>query len=84
MDYSKLKDLLEKNSRWPCDYTFKFIIPSANLGELKSVFILENLILKPSKNGKYTSLSFTKKEKDPESVILTYQAVSHIKNLIML
>lgn len=84
MDYSKLKELLAVNNKWPCDYTFKFIVPTQNLEELKRLFAEEKVILKPSKNGTYTSLSVTKKERDPDSVIVTYQAVSHIKNLIML
>lgn len=84
MDYSKLKELLAVNNKWPCHYTFKFIVPSQNLDELKQIFADEKMVLKPSKNGNYTSLSVTKKEKDPESVVVTYQAVSHIKNLIML
>jgi len=86
--YTRLKDELLKNTSWPTEYMYKFIIPNTdeNLKKVKEKFGDKDVNIKKnySKTGKYISLSIVTNEKDPESVINLYKSMEDIEGLIAL
>ena len=65
--YSKLKAQLYETSSWPTAYLFKFIVTSEQhkIDKIESIFDNMGAVIssKPSKTGKYTSLTITVKMK---------------------
>ena len=84
MNFDKFKEALDKNYCWPTEYPYKFIIPFTELNELERIIGKEGMITTPSKNGKYLSVSYTKKVNSSDEVIKIYKDVSHIKGIISL
>ncbi len=86
--YKKLKKSLEETSTFPTDYMFKFIVPANEGGFKKIEEIFNNLGAviksKPSKTGKYTSLTILVKMKSANDIIDKYKEVSPIKGIISL
>ncbi len=86
--YKKLKKSLEETSTFPTDYMFKFIVPANEGGFKKIEEIFNNLGAviksKPSKTGKYTSLTILVKMKSANDIIDKYKEVSPIEGIISL
>ena len=86
--YKKLKSSLEVTTEFPTDYMFKFIVPADGDGFQKIESIFDNLGAviksKPSKTGKYTSLTIRLKMKTANSIIIKYKEVSSIKGIVSL
>jgi len=86
--YKKLKQSLLETTEFPTKYLFKFIVPTdeEKLKKIESIFDNMGAVidLKPSKNGKYTSISILVIMKDPDMVISKYQEVSHVEGVISL
>lgn len=86
--YEKLKASLEETTVFPTKYMFKFIIPSDE-DKFKSIEgIFDNLGAvidsKPSKTGKYTSLTVLVTMKDADEIIAIYQEVAKVEGVISL
>jgi putative lipoic acid-binding regulatory protein len=78
--YKKLKLQLLDTTLWPSEYLYKFIVISdkEKLNKIASIFnhlgaVIEN---RPSKNGKYTSVSINVRMKNPDAVIEKYKEVA--------
>lgn len=86
--YKKLKTSLEETTVFPTDYMFKFIVPADGDGFKKIESIFDNLGAviksKPSKTGKYTSLTIMVKMKTANSIITKYKEVSFIEGIVSL
>lgn len=86
--YKKLKTSLEETTVFPTDYMFKFIVPADGDGFQKIESIFDNLGAviksKPSKTGKYTSLTIMVKMKTANSIITKYKEVSFIEGVVSL
>lgn len=78
----KLRELLEEQSTFPLDYTFKFIIPCESIGGLLPLLNNGKISKKESKNGRYLSVTFEKKMKDADSILDIYKKVSDIEGII--
>ncbi len=78
------KATLDEHHEWPCNYTFKFIVPGKALAELKSM--LEGIphSEKDSKTGKFTSVTVTIKAKSADEIVTLYTKASTIEGLISL
>ncbi|MCT4630789.1 DUF493 family protein [Winogradskyella sp.] len=78
--YIKLKAQLQDTALWPTEYLYKFIVVSedAKIEKIKSLFNHLGAVIqtKPSKNGKYTSVSVNVKMKNPDAVISKYKEVA--------
>ena len=81
---SNLKALLDDSYVWPGPYLFKFIVPAIEEQALLSLFSKGEVEKKPSKKGKYISISISIIIKESEEVLEIYRKVSHIKGLISL
>jgi hypothetical protein len=82
----KLKVQLEL-LEWPDIYLFKFIIPneSEKLALISAIFNNESeIVMHPSKTGKYMSFSVKEVMLDVNSIIEIYKKASLIKGIISL
>jgi uncharacterized protein len=86
LDFSNLKAKLEL-FEWPAVYYFKFIVPndSEKLAQANALFDESSeVVMHPSKNGKYMSISAKEMMLDVDSIILKYEKASLIKGIISL
>jgi len=78
--YIKLKAQLQDTALWPTEYLYKFIVTSENskIEQIKSLFNHLGAVIetRPSKNGKYTSVSVNVRMKNPDAVIEKYKEVA--------
>ena len=82
----KLKIQLDLQS-WPDVYLFKFIIPndSAKIAKVTALFNESaDIVMHPSRNGNYISISAKELMLDVNSIIQKYMEASHINGLIAL
>ncbi|WP_426429975.1 DUF493 family protein [Winogradskyella sp. HB-48] len=77
--YIKLKTQLQDTALWPTEYLYKFIVISetSKIEEIKALFNHLGAVIntRPSKNGKYTSVSVNVTMKNPDAVISKYKEV---------
>lgn len=83
-DYTKFQTLVEEKYNFPCDYNFKFVVPSIQREEITVMFREAKITEKQSRTGKYTSFTVTKKVHSSDEVVASYKSCATIKNLIML
>lgn len=86
--YKKLKAQLSDTSLWPTTYLFKFIVPTdpKRIEQIEQIFDHSGAVInkKPSRNGKYTSVSINVNMKNPDEVVSKYKAVSVVEDIISL
>ncbi|OUR96542.1 DUF493 domain-containing protein [Halobacteriovorax marinus] len=83
-ELNNLKALLDTEYEWPGPYLFKFIVPAVQLLALKGLLSGHDLIEKPSKNGKYISITLTITCESSQKVIDLYEKVSSIPGIMSL
>jgi len=86
--YIKLKSSLEETTKFPTKYMYKFIIPTdkEKIIEIESIFDHTGAVIhkKPSKTGKYSSITVMVKMKNADAVIEKYKEVSKVEGVISL
>jgi len=86
--YKKLKISLEETTQFPSEYMYKFIIPSdkEKLREIETIFDHTGAVIKtkPSKTGKYNSITVLVQMKNADAVIEKYKEVSNVEGVISL
>ena len=86
--YRKLKISLETTTKFPTKYMFKFIVPTDEdkVKKIKDIFNYLGVIIdtKPSKTGKYKSITIVATMKDADEIIKKYKDVSDVKGVISL
>jgi len=86
--YKKLKQSLLETTEFPTKYMFKFIIPTdkEKFKVIEEVYDNLGAVIdsKPSKNGKYTSLTILVTMNDPDEIIKKYREVSKVEGVISL
>ena len=86
--YEKLKKSLIETTEFPTKYMYKFIIPRGDekFKQIENIFDNMGAVInsKPSKTGKYTSLTIMVKMKSPDDIIEKYQEVSKVEGVISL
>ena len=86
--YDKLKVSLEETTEFPTKYMYKFIILSVKerIQEVEDIFDNMGAVItsKPSKNGKYTSLTILVNMKNSDEIIGKYKEVSDVEGIISL
>ncbi len=80
----QFQETLDKTTSWPCEYTFKFIVLAVRVEELVEQLGFHEITKRPSKNGKYISISSTQKVTNSHQVIEVYRKASKIKGVITL
>lgn len=86
--YKKLKSSLEETTQFPTEYMYKFIIPTSKekLKEIENIFNHTGAVIttKPSKTGKYNSITINVNMKDADAIIAKYKEVSKVEGVISL
>jgi putative lipoic acid-binding regulatory protein len=86
--YEKLKITLENTTKFPTEYMFKFILPTdeAKIEKIKNIFNYSGVIIntKPSKTGKYKSLTILVTMKGADEIIKKYKEVASVEGVISL
>ena len=86
--YKKLEASLNETTTFPTKYMFKFIIPTDKDKSVAIETIFDNLGAvidsKPSKTGKYTSLTILVNMNSAEDIIQKYKEVSKVEGVISL
>ncbi|TIH12177.1 DUF493 domain-containing protein [Marinifilum sp. JC120] len=80
----QFKATLDEHHTWPCDYTFKFIVPSKSLDELKSMIDGFPYTERDSKTGKYTSVTVCIHANSSDVILNIYEKAATIEGLISL
>lgn len=87
VDFESLREKL-KEEDWPSVYLFKFIVPSDHqkIALVTQLFNEETaeMTMRPSKNGKYTSISIKEVMTDADKVIDIYNKANTIDGIIIL
>ena len=78
----EFRAVLERHHQWPCEYVFKFIVQQNELQHALSIFSKEQITMKSSSNGKYTSLTWTKLVHSSDEIISVYLRASEIQGII--
>jgi hypothetical protein len=84
--FDKLKVQLEQLV-WPDVYLFKFIVPndSEKLARITALFNdSSDVVMHPSRNGNYISVSAKELMLDVDSIIQKYEQAAQIKGVISL
>lgn len=84
--FAKLRAQLEEQS-WPGVYFFKFIVPSDNekISKVNALFDdTAEITMKPSTNGKFTSVSIKTVMLSVESILDVYRRAGKIEGIISL
>ena len=84
MDTSKFKALLDDRHQWPCEYTFKFVVPADKEDELAAFFEASETIKKNSKTGKFISFTIVRLMNSSDEVIEVYTKVSEVEGVVSL
>ena len=86
--YEKLKKSLIETTAFPSKYMYKFIIPSEDtkFKQIENIFDNLGAVInsKPSKTGKYISLTILVNMKSPDDIIEKYKEVSKVEGVISL
>ena len=86
--YKKLKESLLETTQFPTKYMYKFIIPKSDEKFSQIEHIFDNLgaviSSKPSKTGKYVSLTVIVSMPGPDEIIAKYKEVSKVEGVISL
>lgn len=81
---AKLQELINKHHEWPVDYCFKFIVPSDQIDMMSQLLADVDFTTRFSQKGKYSSVSFTMKCEDAETVMSVYEKVQNVPGLMAL
>jgi hypothetical protein len=87
MDENWIKSFQEKldqHHSWPSVYTFKFIVPTEKVNDLKELFPNHTSSEKVSAKGNFTSITFQMMMPSGEAVIEVYTIASKIEGIIAL
>jgi putative lipoic acid-binding regulatory protein len=86
--YKKLKLSLDETMTFPSKYLYKFIIPkdTTKLKAIENIFNYGGAVIttKPSKTGKYTSISILIEMNSSEDIISKYVEIGKVKGVISL
>lgn len=79
-----LQAKLDEYHQWPCQFMFKFIVPSEKTDELTAFFGDRPFTTRASKNGKYVSFTAELEMQSSGEVIALYREAGKIKGIIAL
>ncbi|MCO4793302.1 MAG: DUF493 domain-containing protein [Bacteriovoracaceae bacterium] len=79
-----MKALLEDQHDFPCSFTFKFVVPADKIDTLENLVKEGNKSKRPSKSGKYISLTVVMDVKSSDHILEVYDSVSGVEGLISL
>jgi uncharacterized protein len=82
--FNSLRQKINEQYTWPSLYMFKFIVPHAQVEEVKGIFPKHEVQTKPSSKGTYVSVTATVMANSTEEIITIYQKAQTIEGVISL
>ncbi|VAV83397.1 hypothetical protein MNBD_BACTEROID02-1894 [hydrothermal vent metagenome] len=86
--FKKLKSTLDDTTSFPSEYMYKFIIPSnqEKIQNIENIFNNLGAVIssKPSKKGKFTSLTIVVVMQSSDQIISKYKEVAQVEGVISL
>ena len=82
--WTRFQELLDEQSEWPGDYTFKFIAPQTELNALKDIFGGHPVKVRASSKGNYVSVTARLHMYSSDDVITIYKSAREIEGVISL
>ena len=73
-----------KETSFPALYMFKFIVPKGKESEIGALLPNNEMVLKPSSQGKYVSVTIKSMMPNSQSIIDIYEKAASIKGVIAL
>jgi putative lipoic acid-binding regulatory protein len=84
-DEDKFRELLDAEYSWPARYTFKFVVPTGKIDEVKQLFSDDaEISVKESSGGKYGSVTILMNVSEANQIIDIYNRASTIEGIISL
>lgn len=83
-DMDKFRALLDDEYEWPVDYLFKFILPIGQRDLFVKSLGLVGHLERPSKTGKYVSITFHKNVTCADDVLFAYDQASQVEGVMSL
>jgi hypothetical protein len=79
------KELLDEHHDWPGNYTFKFIVAKDRVERVLDLFEeRDDITTRPSRHGRYISVTANCEVSSSEEVIAVYEAAASIEGIIPL
>lgn len=82
MDLTGLRSALDQTVEWPSVYTFKFIVPRAQLNHLLALFDGHRFQQRESSGGRFIGVTFDAMMTSTEDVIAIYQRASIVDGVM--
>lgn len=80
----RLAQMLDEQTVWPAEYQFKFIVPSAQVAQVKALFANTAFTQRDSRTGKYVSVSAARTVSSSAQVVEVYRQAALIPGLLAL
>lgn len=81
---NSFREKLETEYEWPALYTFKFIVPSDKVKQVRELFPMNEVVEKASSKGNYISLTSKVMSESSQHIIDIYIEANKIEGLIAL
>jgi len=78
------KQTLDQQHHWPSLYMFKFIVPHERANAIRALFAKNEILEKPSRNGKYLSLTAKVMMPGSDAVMNVYRKAYQVPGVISL
>ena len=82
--WEQLRETLERLHAWPGPYTFKFVLPSARVADVREAVPGLPFAERASQNGRYVSLSATVQAGVVDEILDVYRAIDGIPGVVSL
>jgi len=83
-DKQSFQEKLDAIHQWPSHYTFKFIVPTEDRLVLQTMLPIGSISERASKNGRYTSITIRCWMSSSQAVMVVYEQVAQLKQVIAL
>lgn len=80
----EIKELLDLHYSWPAPYHFKFVVKALEVSRLRGLLSDGEFRERPSRQGKYMSVTFTKTVHSSVEVLEVYEKVKIIEGIYSL
>lgn len=82
--WERFRELLDDQNDWPQTYTFKFIVPSHRLDQVRGIFDGHPLRVRDSRAGNYASVTARILMTSSDDVVGIYKEAALVEGVISL
>tara|TARA_B100001245_G_C22647700_1_gene318159 strand:+ start:373 stop:633 length:261 start_codon:yes stop_codon:yes gene_type:complete len=81
---NKFKESINSVYKFPCNYSFKFLVPNLKKFDVLKLVPEANIKIKNSSRGNYSSITLTSVMNNADEIIYIYEKANKIKKIISL